>query len=42
MTLRNYVDKCVAFRHTYPDQPLALALVNMAGRKPKRLLTPEE
>jgi hypothetical protein len=42
MTLRNYVNKCVSFRDKRSGYPLALALVNMAGRKPNRLLTPEE
>jgi transposase InsO family protein len=42
MTLSSYIHECAAFRAQYPDAPLALALVNMAGRPKRTVLTPYE
>src|SRR3712207_38737 len=41
-TLMAYIDKSLAFRDQYPQAPLAYALVNLAGRPPRSILTLEE
>jgi len=41
-TLHETIDKCRSFRAKRPDQPLAYALINMAGRPPNQLLSLEE
>lgn len=41
-TLSSYLAECAAFRAQYPHAPLALALVNMAGRPKRTILTPYE